>query len=126
MHNVLIQHQRAAHRLRRAGQTVPLADSGELAPPSPLPGPSQLLRGEQAYRSLLAAVFDLPSGQQEAIRRYLRGTPVADIARDLGKSPAAVSCLLQRGGHTLQEKLGGHGALGPWFQAMRDLLAAAP
>jgi RNA polymerase sigma-70 factor (ECF subfamily) len=125
LQNVFVQQQRAARRKRRAVETVPLPDSDQLSGPDPPPGPSQALRGREAWRALLRAVFALPEGQREAVHRHLRGEAVADIARALGKTPAAVSCLLQRGGKALQEALGERGQMGAWFQSLRVLLAEA-
>lgn len=125
LYNVLIQQQRAAHRQRRAAEILPLPDSDLLLGPDPPPGPSQVLRGREAWRALLRAVSALPEGQREALHRHLRGEAVADIAQALGRTPPAVSCLLQRGGKALQTALGEHGQLGAWFQTMRALLAEA-
>ena len=125
LHNILSQHHRDASRLRRAPESVGLPDCEDPAMAAPQPGPSQILRGKQAYRDLLAAVFALPDSQRDAVRLHLHGAPVADIAARLGRTPAAVSCLLQRGGKQVQQALGEQGELGAWFQAMRALLAAA-
>jgi RNA polymerase sigma factor (sigma-70 family) len=125
LENVLIQKRRAAGRKRRAAELVPLPDSDDLLGPDPPPGPSQSLRGREAWRALLRAIHALPEGQREAVRYHLRGEAVADIARAMNRTPAAVSCLLQRGGKTLQASLGEHGPLPAWFFAMRALLAFA-
>lgn len=122
LQNVLIQQHRAAGRIRRAASLVSLPSVGELEQSDPQPGPSEQLHGQEAWRSLLRAVAVLPEGQREAVRRHLRGTSVAEIAQLMGKTPAAVSCLLQRGGKALQSKLQGAGPLGGWFRAMQRLL----
>lgn len=124
--NVLIQQRRSASRQRREAEHVPLPDADRFAGPDPMPSPSQQLHGQEAWRALLRAMFALPEGQQEAVHRHLRGESVAEIAQTLGKTPAAVSCLLQRGGKALQRKLGQSGQLGAWFQSMKSLLAGAP
>jgi RNA polymerase sigma-70 factor (ECF subfamily) len=125
LRNVLIQKRRAAGRQRRAAELVPLPSSDQLPAPDPPPGPSQTLRGREAWRDLLRAVFALPDDQREAVHRYLRGDTVPEIAAALTRTPAAVSCLLQRGGKALQAALGEHGSLGDWFTVMRALLAGA-
>jgi RNA polymerase sigma-70 factor (ECF subfamily) len=125
LQNILIQQQRAAHRLRRAARLVELPESDQLIESDPAPGPSQSLRGREAWRALLRALYALPAGQREAVHRHLKGEAVSEIAQTLGKSPAAVSCLLQRGGKALQQTLGEHGKLGAWFSTMRQLLADA-
>lgn len=122
LQNVLIQQHRAAGRIRRTAQLVPLPSSDLLEQSDPQPGPSDQLHGQEAWRLLLRAVAVLPEGQREAVRRHLRGASVAEIAQMLGKSPAAVSCLLQRGGKALQSKLQGAGPLGGWFRTMQRLL----
>lgn len=126
LRNVLIQKRRSAQRLRRAVETVPLPDSDDLAAQELSLGPSQALRGQEEWRLLLRALYELPEHQREAIRRVLRGESVAETARAMGRTPAAVSCLLQRGGKQLQSLLGHKGPLGPWFALLRELLASAP
>lgn len=126
LQNVLIQQHRAASRIRRAAQLVPLPVEDQLKHCDPQPGPSEQLHGQEAWRALLRAVAELPEGQREAVRRHLRGASVAEIAQTMGKTPAAVSCLLQRGGKALQTKLQGAGPLGGWFRAMQRLLEENP
>jgi RNA polymerase sigma-70 factor (ECF subfamily) len=54
-------------------------------------------RGEQLVR-MAAALATLPDVQRQAVElRHLQGWPLADIARHLGRSPAAVAGLLHRG-----------------------------
>lgn len=125
MNNILIQQHRAARRQRRAAELLPLPSSDQLIGLDPPPRLSETLRVREAWRALLREVFALPSAQREAVHLYLRGEAVADIAQTLGRTPAAVSCLLQRGGQTLQTALGEHGQLGLWLQTMRVLLAEA-
>lgn len=126
LNNVLIQQHRAARRQRRAAELLPLPSSDLLLGPDPPPPRlSETLRVREAWRALLRAVFALPTGQREAVHLYLRGEAVAEIAQALGRTPAAISCLLQRGGKALQTALGEYGQLGPWLQTMRVLLAEA-
>lgn len=123
--NVLIQQHRAASRKRRSADLVPLPDLDRIEGPDPAPSPSQSLHGREAWRELLRALHTLPPRQQEAVRRHLHGDSVSEIARALNNTPAAISCLLQRGGKDLQRQLAETRPLGPWFQAMRRLLAEA-
>jgi DNA-directed RNA polymerase specialized sigma24 family protein len=81
------------------------------------------LRGQEEWRRLQRAIYALPEAQREAVRRHLRGEAVGDIAATLKRSPAAISCLLQRAGKRLQQQLGGNAPLGPWFQTLRKVLA---
>jgi RNA polymerase sigma-70 factor (ECF subfamily) len=54
-------------------------------------------RNEQVVR-LAEALAQLPEAQREAlVQHYWQDRPLADIARDLGRSPAAVAGLLHRG-----------------------------
>jgi RNA polymerase sigma-70 factor (ECF subfamily) len=61
--------------------------------------------GEEAVR-LARALAALPEAQREVVvLRHCEGQPLADIARRLGRSPAAVAGLLHRGLERLRELL---------------------
>jgi RNA polymerase sigma-70 factor (ECF subfamily) len=68
--------------------------------------PSQkAIRGEEAQR-LAQALTVLPDDQREAVRlRHLEGLALADIARHLGRSPAATAGLIKRGMQVLRRHL---------------------
>ena len=68
--------------------------------------PSQkAIRGEQANR-LAQALAALPDDQREAVRlRHLEGWPLDDIARHLGRTPAATAGLIKRGMKALRRRL---------------------
>jgi RNA polymerase sigma-70 factor (ECF subfamily) len=68
--------------------------------------PSQrAIRGEEVQQ-LVAALATLPPDQREAVRlRHLEGQPLADIARQLGRSPAATAGLIKRGMKALRAQL---------------------
>jgi RNA polymerase sigma-70 factor, ECF subfamily len=68
--------------------------------------PSQrVMRGEEEQR-LMKALSVLPDDQREAVRlRHLEGLALADIARHLGRSPAATAGLIKRGMQVLRRKL---------------------
>ena len=70
--------------------------------------PSQkAMRGEEAKR-LTEALTALPADQREAVRlRHLEGWALADIARHLGRSPAATAGLIKRGMQALRRRLHG-------------------
>lgn len=54
-------------------------------------------RGEQLLR-LAAAVAQLPDAQRQAVElHYFQQRPVAEVAAELGRTPAAVAGLLKRG-----------------------------
>jgi RNA polymerase sigma-70 factor (ECF subfamily) len=71
-----------------------------------LSSPSQkAIRGEEAQR-LEQALAVLPEDQREAVRlRHLEGWALADIARHLGRSPAATAGLIKRGMQVLRRRL---------------------
>ncbi len=59
--------------------------------------PSRVVRRQEAVDALPACLVDLPEAQREVIRlRFIEGLCVADVARRLGKSEAAVVALGQR------------------------------
>jgi RNA polymerase sigma-70 factor (ECF subfamily) len=68
--------------------------------------PSQkAIRGEEEQR-LTEALTALPEDQREAVRlRHLEGWALADIARHLGRTPAATAGLIKRGMQTLRRRL---------------------
>jgi RNA polymerase sigma-70 factor, ECF subfamily len=68
--------------------------------------PSQkAIRGEEARR-LSEALTLLPDDQREAVRlRHLEGWALADIARHLGRTPAATAGLIKRGMQALRRQL---------------------
>jgi RNA polymerase sigma-70 factor (ECF subfamily) len=70
--------------------------------------PSQkAMRGEEAER-LSRALTALPDDQREAVRlRHLEGWALADIARHLGRTPAATAGLIKRGMRALRRRLHG-------------------
>ncbi len=68
--------------------------------------PSQkAIRGEEE-QLLRQALNVLPDDQREAVRlRHLEGWALADIARHLGRSPAATAGLIKRGMQALRRQL---------------------
>jgi RNA polymerase sigma-70 factor (ECF subfamily) len=63
-------------------------------------------RHERAVR-LADALATLPEAQRRALElRYGRGLAVAEIGRELGRSPAAVAGLIKRGARELRTLLG--------------------
>ena len=64
-------------------------------------------RNEQMLR-LADAVAALPEAQREAVTlHHLQGWPLADVARHLNRTPAAVMGLLHRGLKQLRSRLEG-------------------
>jgi RNA polymerase sigma-70 factor (ECF subfamily) len=68
--------------------------------------PSEKAIREEDERRLAEALTTLPTDQREAVRlRHLEGWTLADIARRLGRSPAATAGLIKRGMQTLRRRL---------------------
>jgi RNA polymerase sigma-70 factor (ECF subfamily) len=68
--------------------------------------PSESAAKHERIARLADALSRLPEGQREAVElRYFQGAPVADIARRLNRTPAAVAGLLKRGLHQLRNVL---------------------
>jgi RNA polymerase sigma-70 factor (ECF subfamily) len=84
------------------GEGVPLKQALDAG----LSTPSQkAIRGEEADR-LAQALAAIPEDQREAVRlRHLEGWALADIARHLGRSPAATAGLIKRGMQALRRRL---------------------
>src|SRR5262245_10407510 len=98
---------------RSVGRERSLDDSrGGAAPPlkqeldAGLSTPSRkAVRGEDAER-LSRALTALPDDQREAVRlRHLEGWALTDIARQLGRSPAATAGLIKRGMQALRRRM---------------------
>ena len=65
----------------------------------------RLDRGEEAER-LSQALTALPDDQREAVRlRHLEGWALADVARHLGRTPAATAGLIKRGMQALRRQM---------------------
>jgi RNA polymerase sigma-70 factor (ECF subfamily) len=90
----------------RGGAAAPLKhelDAG-LSTPS-----QKAVRGEDAER-LSRALTALPDDQREAVRlRHLEGWALTDIARHIGRSPAATAGLIKRGMQALRRRMSGGG-----------------
>jgi RNA polymerase sigma-70 factor, ECF subfamily len=68
--------------------------------------PSQRVSRLEDQARLLAALDRLPPDQHEAVRlRHLLNWPLADIARHMGRTPAAAAGLIKRGVQTLRAHL---------------------
>jgi len=69
--------------------------------------PSKQARGQEAMRAIQIALAGLPDDQQEAIRmNYLEHKSVDEIARDTGRTEAAVRGLIYRGQKNLAAAMG--------------------
>jgi len=69
--------------------------------------PSMAMRREELAKQLADLVEALPESQRDAIiLHYWQEVPLRQVAEILGKTPAAVASLLQRGLATLREQSG--------------------
>jgi RNA polymerase sigma-70 factor (ECF subfamily) len=98
---VIRNHTLAARRALGREQPLNRAAGPTLVWPEPVAqqsSPSQrAMRGEEAVR-LARALDELPHDQREAVRlRHLEGWPLARIAQQLNRSPAAAAGLIKRG-----------------------------
>jgi RNA polymerase sigma-70 factor (ECF subfamily) len=70
--------------------------------------PSQLAVRSEELLAMADGLTSLPEAQREAVvLHHLQGLPLAEVARQLGKTPAAVAGLLHRGLKRLRELLAG-------------------
>lgn len=108
-HNCIAQSARSAGRKKRDdGKTVPLDDSEVARASSGQPSPSETTATGEHVQQLMAYIFELPPDQKEAICLvHLKPLPVAEAAKQMGKTEAAVGGLLQRGIKTLRERMTG-------------------
>src|SRR5262245_39005841 len=68
--------------------------------------PNRRAERQELLLSMAEALAKLPDDQRIALElRHLQGLPVAEVAREMGRSPAAVGSLLYRGLKTLREFL---------------------
>jgi RNA polymerase sigma-70 factor (ECF subfamily) len=71
-----------------------------------LSSPSQKAMRQEEGQRLAQALAGLPEDQREAVRlRHLEGRALSDIARHLGRTPAATAGLIKRGMQALRRRL---------------------
>jgi RNA polymerase sigma-70 factor (ECF subfamily) len=71
--------------------------------------PSQRAVRNEQLLALADALAQLPADQREAlVRHHLEGTPVAEVAKHMGRSKGAVALLMFRGLKKLRQLLGEH------------------
>ena len=72
--------------------------------------PSAAAERHEGAMRIAAAMMSLPEAQRRALElRYIRGLPVAEIGRELGRTPVAVAGLIKRGTQALREVLAERG-----------------
>lgn len=105
----IAQSWRAARQQKRdERRTVSLEDSEVARTRSGQPSPSEVAAIGEDWQQLMARIFDLPPDQKEAISLvHLEWLPIAEAAKQMGKSDAAIGGLLQRGLKTLRERMAG-------------------
>jgi RNA polymerase sigma-70 factor (ECF subfamily) len=92
------------HSLETSLEASSLRLCGWLAGEQPSPS-QQVHRHERAVR-LAAALAELPESQREALLlQHWHGLSLAEIAEEMGKSPAAIAGLLKRGLRQLRDIL---------------------
>jgi RNA polymerase sigma-70 factor (ECF subfamily) len=70
------------------------------------PSPSQEAMREEQLLALADALARLPADQRQAVElHHLQGCPLAEVARQLGRSKGAVAALLFRGLKRLRQRL---------------------
>jgi RNA polymerase sigma-70 factor (ECF subfamily) len=70
--------------------------------------PSQKAMRNELMLEMMSALARLPEAQREAIMlHYLQGLPISELSRRIGRSPAAVAGLLQRGLKALRRSIPG-------------------
>ena len=82
---------------------------GQLRSAAAVPGLIEALRDahREVRRAAIKSLGQLPKDQRTAIEmHHLKGVPVAELARQMGRSGAAVTNLLYRGLKRLRELLG--------------------
>jgi RNA polymerase sigma-70 factor (ECF subfamily) len=73
-------------------------------------GPASRAEGAEQLVLVADAVAALPEAQRTAILlKHCRAMPLAEVAREMNRSPASVASLLRRGLQELRVKLGGSG-----------------
>lgn len=107
--NCAAQSLRAAWRKKRDDrETVSLDDSEVGIVRSGQPSPSEVTATMEHWRDLMAQIFELPEEQKQAISLvHFKALPIAEAAKQMGKSEAAIGGLLQRGIKTLRERMTG-------------------
>lgn len=98
-YNVLQRHLNRKYKARE--EDLDTRSIGDLAP-----GPSTMMRNDQARQRLLASLRELPVNMQVAIElKYWEGMKSPEIGSVLGVEATTVRSYLRRGGLLLKEKM---------------------
>jgi RNA polymerase sigma-70 factor (ECF subfamily) len=96
----------AQRKKRKDTGALPLDSPEAEAAPALQKSPSQALAHDEQWRQILTELFRLPDDQSKAIYLcYLKELPVAEVARRLDRTEAAVAGLLQRGLKALRGRI---------------------
>jgi RNA polymerase sigma-70 factor (ECF subfamily) len=94
----IAQSRRAARQQKRDERRTVSLDSEVARESSGQPSPSEVTATGEHWQQILTCIFELPSEQKEAIWLvYLKRVPIAEVAKTMGKSEAAIGGLLHRG-----------------------------
>jgi RNA polymerase sigma-70 factor (ECF subfamily) len=105
---VLMVARRAGRLKRRSGPPVGLDEPEAQNVRDSGLTPSKVASQLEDWHKVLSGLHELPETQKEAIKLcYLEELPVAEAARALQRSEAAVASLLQRGLRALREQIMG-------------------
>jgi RNA polymerase sigma-70 factor (ECF subfamily) len=111
LHNLADAGRAFRQDCRDLGREQPLAGPASSSRAAIEPAADESSPSQQAERAELAerlaeALTALPEGQREAVVLYYwHGAAVAEIAKELGRTPAAVAGLLKRGLKQLRQVL---------------------
>ena len=98
----IVRNERRRHAQRRTGA---LLHADHVADPAE-PGPLQRLVAEERDARVWSALGEIPERERSAlILRFSEGLTCSEIARVLGVSPNAVSCLIHRGKENMRSLL---------------------
>ncbi len=107
--NCIAQSVRAARQKKRDERRTVALDASEVARArSGQPSPSEITAAGEHWQQLMAHIFELPPDQKEAIWLvHLKPLPIAEAAKQMGKSKGAIGGLLQRGLKALRARMAG-------------------
>jgi RNA polymerase sigma-70 factor (ECF subfamily) len=115
----LINQVHARNAAKRGGGRPPAGDPFDATATSILqqiagrdPSPSLVVRRKEALKRLAEAIAELDSPRQHVLNlRYKQGLPIAEIARETGKTEGAIKMLISRTIDALRQRLAADGGI---------------